>query len=45
STTAGAAAKNAAAKKYHAGEFCSSSKEAVYRKLGLTCVNGRLKKT
>jgi hypothetical protein len=46
SSTSGSATSGAAsAKKYHAGEFCSSSKEAAYRKLGLTCVNGRLKKT
>jgi hypothetical protein len=35
----------AATPKYHAGEFCATSKESVYRKLGFACVNGRLKKT
>jgi uncharacterized protein with FMN-binding domain len=41
-TTSATAAARA---KYHAGEYCATSKEPVYRKLGLTCVNGRLKKT
>jgi hypothetical protein len=49
STASGATSKattpaTAATQKYHAGEFCKTSKESVYRSLGLTCVNGRLKK-
>jgi hypothetical protein len=34
----------AATQKYHAGEFCKTSKEPIYGTLGFTCVNGRLKK-